>query len=125
MKGWTSKDVENIKSSKSVKLPTIKTNALTQAALRILIIKGYNVWRNNNGGVYDAKFKGYRANSSTPGISDILGYHKHTGQIIACEIKAGKDKLSAAQTIFLNDVNNAGGIGVVVRCLEDLETIKL
>jgi hypothetical protein len=102
---------------------SIKTNALTKHTLRALDIAGYNVWRQNNGAVYDAKFEGYRRNSSTPGISDIIGYHKKTGTFIAAEIKAGKDKLSKEQEIFLSQVKRAGGIAIVIKNIDDVENI--
>ncbi len=56
------------------------------------------------------------------GISDIIGFHRHTGRFIACEIKAGKDKLSVEQEQFLSDVKQAGGVGIVVRSIDCLET---
>lgn len=99
------------------------TNSLTKEALRVFSLCGFNVWRQNNGGVYDAKIKGYRANSSTPGISDILGYHKKTGQILAVEIKTGKDKLSPAQTLFLDGIKRAGGYSFVINEISDLTEI--
>lgn len=102
-------------------MPGISANALTKNSLRVLSLKGYHVWRQNNGGVFDPKLKRFRANSSTPGISDIIGFHKKTGRFIACEIKAGKDRLSDEQKEFLKNVNNAGGIGMVVRTIDDLE----
>ena len=119
MKGWNLEAIQKLKDKKPA---PIKTNALTQAALRILKMKGYNVWRCNNGAVWDAKFKGYRANSATPGISDIIGYDKNS-RFCAFEIKAGKDKLSPAQIQFLKGVNDAGGLGIVVKCIEDLENV--
>lgn len=73
------------------------------------------------GGVYDAKLKCFRANSSTPGISDVIGFNRKTGQFIACEIKAGKDKLSKEQELFLGGVARSGGIALVIRKIEDLE----
>lgn len=79
------------------------------------------MWRQNNGGVYDPTIKKFRKNSSTPGISDIIGFHKKTGRFIACEIKAGKDRLSDEQIEFLKNVNDAGGVGMVVRTIDDLE----
>jgi VRR-NUC domain len=107
--------------AKKIELKT-SANVLTKHALKILDLKGFHVWRQNNGGVYDAKKNCYRANSSTPGISDIIGFNRKTGQFIACEIKAGKDKLSIEQDVFLKRVNDAGGIGMVVRSVQDLET---
>lgn len=116
-------DIENLKTKKNPCLPGISANALTKHALRILSLKGYHVWRQNNGGVYDPTIKKFRKNSSTPGISDIIGFHKKTGRFIACEIKAGRDRLSDEQIEFLKNVNESGGIGMVVRTIDDLEKI--
>lgn len=97
-------------------------NGLTQYALKALRLAGYYVWRQNNGGVYDAKIGRYRANSATKGISDIMGFHMETGRLIACEIKAGKDRLSKEQVDFLAAVEAAGGTALVVRHADDLKT---
>lgn len=96
------------------------TNALTREALRVLSICGFEAWRQNNGGVYDPTKKIFRANSSTPGISDIIGYHKKTGCIIAVEIKTGKDKLSPFQERFIAGVIASGGYAYVVKTVDDL-----
>jgi hypothetical protein len=98
----------------------ITANQLTKQTIKMLSYCGFELWRQNNGGVYDAKFSGYRKGSSTPGISDILGYHKKTGKIIAIEIKAGKDKLSIEQERFLKGITKAGGYSHVVRTLDDI-----
>lgn len=125
---WTAADIERVKQTKlrdsakiSKKKPVVSANTLTKHALRVLDLKGFHVWRQNNGGVYDPTKKIFRANSSTPGISDIIGFHRKTGQIVACEIKAGKDRLSPAQERFLKSVANAGGISLVVKTIDDLE----
>lgn len=102
------------------------TNNLTKQALKVLSLAGFHVWRQNNGGVFDPTKKVFRRNSSTPGTSDIIGYNRKTGQFIACEIKVGKDKLSAAQELFLADVRNAGAIGIVIKNIDELiEITKL
>lgn len=105
------------------KLPTISANTLTQHALRVLTLKGYVVWRQNNGGIFDPTKKVFRRNSSTPGISDIIGYHKATAQFLAVEIKVGRDKLSEEQTRFLASVKASGGLALVIRSIDDLEKI--
>jgi hypothetical protein len=70
---WTIHDIEKLqKADKKVKLPHTSANALTKHALKILDLKGFKVWRQNNGGVYDPTKKVFRANSSTPGISSLL-----------------------------------------------------
>jgi hypothetical protein len=108
-------------TKKKVKLPSTSANSLTKHAMKVLTLKGFKVWRQNNAAVYDEKKKVYRANSSTPGISDILGFHLKTGQFLACEIKAGRDKLSTEQKIFLEEVAAAGGIALIIRSADDLE----
>lgn len=122
---WTIKDIEILKKTefKNIVIPGTSANDLTKQTLKILDLKGWFVWRQNNGGVYDPVKKIFRSNSSTPGISDIIGFHKKTGQFLACEIKVGKDKLSAAQEMFLNSVRKAGGVALVVRTSDDLEKL--
>ena len=145
MSRWTIEDIERVKqrnckktsdrnldqvaeiqpvqnSSKQKKINnTISANALTKHALKILDLSGYHVWRQNNGAVYDEKKKCFRKNSSTHGISDIIGFNRKTGQFIACEIKVGKDKLSPEQEVFLNSVKRSGGIALVAKSIDDLE----
>ncbi len=111
------------KEPKNIPAPKISANVLTKHALRVLDLKGWNVWRQNNGGVYDPTNQCFRANSSTPGISDIIGFHKRTGQFIACEIKVGKDTLSQEQILFLDRVRRAGGVAMEVRTIDQLENL--
>jgi len=103
--------------------PKPNTNALTKEAVRVFSMCGFECWRQNNGGVYDPTKKVFRANSSTPGISDVLGYHKATGSILAAEIKTGKDKLSPYQIRFLDGVKKSGGFAFVIRTFDDLTEI--
>ena len=111
---------------KPISLPKQNTSLLTKEAVRILLLSGFEAWRQNNGGVYDPTRKVFRANSSTPGISDVLGFHKQTGVIAAVEIKNGKDKLSEYQKRFLDAVGNAGGYSFVIKTVDDLtEMAKL
>lgn len=120
-KRWTTDDLSKISKKKD---PKISANALTQQALRMLRLKGFNCWRQNNGGVYDPVKKVFRRNSSTPGVSDILGYHRTSGKFIACEIKAGKDVLSDEQKEFLKDVKAASGFAIVIRTIDDLVDLE-
>ena len=130
-KRWTIQDVEMKlqPAGKGVRVPAKKkatprpstANTLTKQALRVLDLKGFYAWRQNSAGVYDVKKGVFRKNSATPGISDILGFHRKTGIIIACEIKAGNDRLSRDQEMFLDSVRRAGGIAIVVGTVDDLE----
>lgn len=100
------------------------TNGLTKQTLRILDLAGFKVWRQNNAAVYDATKGIYRRGSATPGISDIIGFHRKTGQFIAVEIKTGKDRLSDEQRNFLSDVEKAGGVAFVVKTFDDVITVS-
>jgi hypothetical protein len=100
---------------KARKKTSTGTNSLTKAALALLQLHGFKVWRRNNAGVYDTKLQVYRAGSSTPGISDLIGYHQATGRFAAVEIKSGADTLSDKQEAFLNEVRRAGGFACVGR----------
>ena len=101
----------------------IDTNKLTQYTIMVLRLSGFNVWRQNNGGVYDPVKKVYRRNSSTSGIPDIIGYKKDTGVFVGVEIKVGKDKLSNDQQLFSENLQKAGGWYWVVKTYEDAEKI--
>jgi hypothetical protein len=97
------------------------TNALTQAVIKLLHLRGFEAWRQNNAAVYDASFGGYRANSTKRGISDVLGYHRKTGRFAAVEIKIGSDTLSDEQAAFLADVIAAGGFGCEGRSVAQVD----
>lgn len=97
------------------------TNALTKAIIQLLQLHGFAAWRQNNAAVYDASFGGYRAGSTTRGISDVLGYCLRTGRIAAVEVKTGKDKLSPEQTEFLAGVRKAGGFACEGRSLDQVQ----
>lgn len=47
------------------------------------------------------------------GLSDILGFNKHTGIILLCEVKTINDELSDDQKILLCQVKIAGGMALV------------
>jgi hypothetical protein len=97
------------------------TNELTKAVIQLLQLRGFFVWRQNNGGVWDPTRQVFRANSSTPGISDVLGYHLATGRIAAVEVKAGKDKLRPDQISFLAGIRAAGGFACCGRDVAQVE----
>ena len=98
------------------------TNATTLAIITHLNLKGFKAWRNNNGAVYNVKTQGFqRSKTRLLGISDVLGFNRTTGRIVAVEIKTGKDKLSPEQELFLQEVRSAGGIGIVAKTSLDFE----
>lgn len=125
MSNWRTKDIEALKKRefKKVVIPGLTANQLTQYALKVLSFKGWHVWRQNNGGMFDPTKKVFRRGSSTPGISDVIGFNRSTGQFIAVEVKVGRDKLRPEQERFLADVEKAGGVAAVVRTLNDVDKI--
>lgn len=123
MARWTKEDIERIKSPQSkVVSRKIKTGDLTTHSLRALAMKGYEAWRNNSVGIWDPQKQVFRKNKAAKlGVSDVIGFHRRTGQFAACEIKNGKDTLSDDQRLFLEDVQRSGGLAMVVRTIDDIE----
>lgn len=103
-----------------VKAKEPNANALTKHTIIVLSNCGFEVWRQNNGGVYDPTKKVFRSNSVKKGVPDVIGYHRKTGCFICAEIKAGKDKLSEPQKLFLASVTRAGGFAFTIRSLDDI-----
>jgi hypothetical protein len=94
-------------------------NQLAAYAVKVFTKLGYVCWRQNNVAVCDKgqfrRFVGLR------GVSDVIGFHAKKGRFLAVEIKVGRDRLSPEQEKFLDAVNRAGGVGVVVRHADDLK----
>lgn len=74
------------------------------SALKELTYRGCDCWRQNNIAVRRRAFIGRY------GVSDIMGFCKKTGRIVAVEVKTIGDRLSSDQIDFLNDVKKAGGV---------------
>ena len=53
-----------------------------------------------------------------PGVSDILGCYK--GKMIAIELKSPNGKPTPDQLRFIQNVNDAGGIGFVAKTLDEV-----
>jgi len=88
-------------------MTTLTTSQITRIAKLQLAAMGFYCWRHNQVAVRGRKFVG------EPGCSDILGYHRKTGQFLACEVKGPGDSLSDDQEEFLLKVADAGGKAVV------------
>lgn len=74
--------------------------------------KGY-AWRASSTGVFDQKAGAYRT-AAKKGVADILCCIPPAGQLVAIEIKIGKDRLSDEQIGFLKNIKNVGGRAFVV-----------
>ena len=92
--------------------------AIQSAILQYLQLRGHLVWRNVNRG-----FKlstGKWIPSAVVGVPDIIGLQKGTGKFIGIEVKANRNKLTEAQSEFLEHINSMGGIGLVAYSVDDV-----
>ena len=93
-------------------------NQLAAYAVKVFTQAGWICWRQNNVAVCD---KGqFRRFVGLKGVSDVIGFNATDGRFLAVEIKVGRDRLSAEQENFLQSVNRAGGLGLIVRHANDL-----
>ena len=81
-------------------------------------------WKNNSGGVYDARKATFRKAKSKfliNGVSDILGIMN--GRFIAIEVKrpSTRKNVSRDQQSFLDKINQLGGLAFVATSIEDIE----
>lgn len=97
-----------------------QANVLTNKIIDFLYKQGIFCWRQNSGGVFDKRLGLYRAGAKR-GVADILGCVPPSGQLIAVEVKIGKDKLSLEQEGFLENISSTGGNYYVAK---DFESFK-
>lgn len=81
-------------------------NKLTNQIIDFVYRHNGYAWRSSSTGVFDQKVGAYRT-AAKKGVSDILAVFR--GQLIAIEVKIGKDRLSPEQEGFLMNVSAAGG----------------
>lgn len=107
---------------KSKRGSSLKEKAIENQILSWLKINKIFAFKVERTGIYDAKIGCFRRKNSVHhirGVSDILGIYKK--RMLAIEVKAAKGSLSRFQTMFLQDVNNNGGVAIVARSIEDVE----
>ncbi|MCK4340262.1 MAG: hypothetical protein KAY37_00890 [Phycisphaerae bacterium] len=94
---------------------------LVQACLEVLRLRGCLMWRNNTGATrYADRYGRMRLVRFGPrGSSDILGLLPG-GRFLAVECKVGRNKPTLCQQVFLNQVNENGGLGVCVWSVGEL-----
>lgn len=93
-------------------------SGLVHACLQWLAVSRIFAWRNNTGVLRSPR--GQPVPFGFKGSSDILCILPPHGRFLAVECKVGRGTLTVEQRAFLDEVNRAGGLGVVVRDLEDL-----
>ena len=100
----------------------VDTNKLTKYIKGLMNMNGFEMWRNNNHGVYDknivykdkksgALVKGaFRKNSvDMLGVPDLIGIHKKTGIFVGVECK-NQDDLSPEQELFIEMITRNNGL---------------
>lgn len=99
--------------------------AILRACLDLLALYGVPAWRNNVGGVVREDARGRRRfiRFGTRGQSDILAILPPSGRLLAIETKSATGRLTADQVLFLQAVRDAGGFGVVIRDVAELEAL--
>ena len=95
-------------------------NALTDAVITYIKLKGGIAYRINNMGVYDAKLGKFRTSGTKKGIPDIIGIHK--GRFISVEIKIGTDRQSDDQKLREQEIIKAGGCYYIAK---DFDSFKI
>lgn len=86
-----------------------------------LKLRGAFVFIHDSVGIFDARKGIFRANKSPHrirGVADVLGIYK--GRPLAVEVKTKTGKVSEHQRSFLESWQQAGGLGMVARSLEDV-----
>ena len=63
-------------------------------------------------------FKNWGGPMGTKGVSDLIGVFR--GRAVAIEVKAGKDRLTEDQAVFLRRWQEAGGIGLEARSVTEV-----
>ena len=74
-------------------------------------------YRINNGAVYDAKKRVYRAGVQRKGVPDIIGIID--GRFIGIEVKIGNDRQSADQKEIEREITEAGGVYFIAKSYDD------
>ena len=91
----------------------LSAGELTKKALIMLDSRNIEAWRQNNITIPGRK------NIVTKGIADILGFHRITGVLCACEVKKVGDKLKPDQHAFLTKVRKAGAMALIATQIEN------
>jgi VRR-NUC domain len=103
---------------------TSKEADVLAGCLEYLSLRNIPHWRANSGAAHLQHRDGTSrfVRFGVRGQSDILGILPGSGggKLLAVECKAPRGRLSPDQAAFLEMVNGAGGLGIVVRSVEEL-----
>jgi hypothetical protein len=95
---------------------------LTYEVIAYLRCFGFIAWRQNSG---VAKYRGKDGNQRRvefgfTGLSDVGAIHPGSGRFVAVETKMPGKDATTEQREFLDEVNAAGGVGIVAHSLDEL-----
>lgn len=102
--------------------------SLVNDAVTFLLTQGIPAWKNQSGMIPTMNHrtgKRYLIRLGVKGGSDVIACLPPNGQLLALEIKQGKDKLRPEQQKFLDAIRKVGGKTLVIRSLEELEDFIL
>ena len=111
---------------------SVKETDIVRACLDWFALHKILAWRTNNTGVFDPSKKIFRSFQGLKGVSDILGIFPQTvrladgrdmifGNLLACEVKRPGEKPRPDQQWFLEQIREAGGIGLCVHSVSELD----
>lgn len=91
-----------------------------QQAIRLAVgsMPGVVLWRNSIGAAKGADGRWSRY-GLCPGSADLIGIVAPHGRFLALEVKGARGRASADQVMFLALVERMGGVGEVVRSVEE------
>lgn len=98
----------------------MRESDLVAAVIQWLRYHRIFAWRQNNTAVFDKRSRSFRRFQGLRGVSDILGVLPD-GRFLAIECKVGTRPLTDDQKKFLRQIENNGGLSLVVRSLADLK----
>lgn len=77
----------------------------------------------NAGAIKTGQFLERRVQLAPPGCPDVIGWQKGTGKFIGVECKVGRNKRTALQEQFAQDMQQDGCIYILAYDLADVEQI--
>ena len=101
---------------------------LVKACLQWLELHKIPAWKMNTGANVipaTARTKERFVRYAFPGCSDIIGIIPRDGRFLAVECKTGRGELSEDQVVFAKMVEQAGGLYVVARSVDDLVQVHV
>lgn len=94
--------------------PLTEAEHMTADILTYLDAHGFSAWGQPNRGEYDPKTGKWRPYpNARRGVADILGFRRTDGRFLGVEIKASTDRPRPEQTVFLNELQAAGGLAFI------------